>query len=161
YDGSGSMEIANWCRAVLTIDQKAPGVFKLIAGKRGRRLHWTDAAGNPTEERLIRHGDDGLIYWQDASPEDLVPAKTGFTYGLKAKEDVLALVQEGKPVLKSTVIDLAQQCRIGSNKARGFIDELTEAGKLHELHKAREGKRPLVYLAREPSFPDAAENADK
>jgi hypothetical protein len=77
YMGSGTGELANWPRAILSIRAlKAHGVFDLVAGKRGSRLGWKDAEGKTTCRRNIAHSTDGLIYWRDADVDE-VPAKPG------------------------------------------------------------------------------------
>jgi 5S rRNA maturation endonuclease (ribonuclease M5) len=93
YMGSGTGELANWPRAILSIRAlKTDGVFELVAGKRGRRLRWKDAEGKTTCRRHIAHSTDGLIYWRDADADE-VPAKAG----KKQKhfvEDILRLLGE-------------------------------------------------------------------
>jgi AAA domain len=77
YMGSGTGELANWPRAILSIRAlKAHGVFELVAGKRGSRLRWKDAEGKTTCRRNIAHSTDGLIYWREADANE-VPAKPG------------------------------------------------------------------------------------
>jgi hypothetical protein len=93
YLGSGSSELANWPRAILSIRAlKTQGVFELVAGKRGGRIGWKDAEGKTTCRRNIAHSNDGLIYWRDAGADE-VPAKAG----KKQKhfvEDILRLLGE-------------------------------------------------------------------
>jgi hypothetical protein len=77
YMGSGTGELANWPRAILSIRAlKTHGVFELVAGKRGSRLGWKDAENKTTCRRNIAHSTDGLIYWRDADGDE-VPAKPG------------------------------------------------------------------------------------
>ncbi len=71
YIGAGGAEIVNWARAILSImPTKVPGVYRLVAGKRGQRLGWTDAEGRPVYSRLIKHAENGRIYWREGTPED-------------------------------------------------------------------------------------------
>jgi len=72
YLGAGSAEWANWARAVLVlIRTETPGVFVLVAAKRGNRLGWKDADGKPVRERLISHARDlDRIYWRDPDYEE-------------------------------------------------------------------------------------------
>ena len=71
YIGAGGAEIVNWARAILSImPTKVAGVYRLVAGKRGQRLGWTDAEGRPVYSRLIKHADNGRIYWREGTPED-------------------------------------------------------------------------------------------
>jgi len=75
YVGSGAADITNWARAMLAIMpcEKLAGVFRLVAGKRGRRLGWTDANGCQTTTRYIAHSE-GRIFWRDADPEEISEA---------------------------------------------------------------------------------------
>jgi 5S rRNA maturation endonuclease (ribonuclease M5) len=93
YMGSGTGELANWPRAILSIRAlKTHGVFELVAGKRGSRLGWKDADNKTTCRRNIAHSTDGLIYWREADADE-VPAKAG----KKQKhfvEDILRLLAD-------------------------------------------------------------------
>lgn len=72
YIGSGGADISNWMRAGLALMpcEKLAGVFRLVAGKRGKRLGWTDANGCPTNTKYIAHSDK-RIFWRDATPEEI------------------------------------------------------------------------------------------
>lgn len=69
YLGSGSAEWANWARAVLGIRAKGShDQFELVAGKRGGRLRWHDAAGAPVYARPIaHHREPGVICWLEGT----------------------------------------------------------------------------------------------
>ncbi len=71
YIGAGGAELTNWARAMLALMpvENMPGVFRLVAGKRGQRLGWVDAAGVKTCTRLIAHMD-GLVFWRNATDEE-------------------------------------------------------------------------------------------
>ena len=69
YLGSGSIEWANWPRAVLALQPKGEGVFELIAAKRGDRLHWEKQEGVRTNSVLIAHSKEpDCICWNMADP---------------------------------------------------------------------------------------------
>lgn len=72
YLGSGSIEWANWARAILALQStKTAGVFKLNAAKRGARLNWKNDEENRVYHQLIKHfKSDKVICWLPASPED-------------------------------------------------------------------------------------------
>src|SRR5690606_9338653 len=61
YLGSGSIEWANWARAVMALRSVgSQSVFELCAAKRGGRLRWKAADGvTATYSRLIAHGSTG------------------------------------------------------------------------------------------------------
>jgi len=74
YLGAGGAELANWARAVLSIQEVrgAEGLYLLRAGKRGRRLGWTDRDGNTTCRRYIAHArEPDAIYWREPDPGEV------------------------------------------------------------------------------------------
>lgn len=75
YLGAGSAEWINPARAALAIRSLgSEDIFELRAVKRGRRLRWTDAQGQPTNARLIAHDKrPGVICWREA---DVLEAAT-------------------------------------------------------------------------------------
>lgn len=85
YVGAGGAELTNWIRAILTLIPTAePGVYRLSAVKRGKRLKWPELArvktAHPT--KIIRHADreSKMLFWLEdesatlASPDSTVPA---------------------------------------------------------------------------------------
>jgi hypothetical protein len=72
YLGGGSAEWANWARAVLVIRSiGSEEIFELRAAKRGRRLQWTDKAGNFTSHKFIAWSKDrDTIFWREPDPEE-------------------------------------------------------------------------------------------
>jgi hypothetical protein len=83
YLGSGSIEWTNWARAILGLQSiGSHTVFKLIAPKRGARLHWTEEdEETKAYSKLIAHSKTpGAICWHEATPEDMpedIPAQSG------------------------------------------------------------------------------------
>jgi hypothetical protein len=73
YAGLGSVEWSNWSRGILTILPTAtPGLFKLVAPKRGQRLAWKDDEGEPTSVRYIAHcREPGTLGWRDPEPGEV------------------------------------------------------------------------------------------
>ena len=71
YIGAGGAEIVNWARAILSLmPSGVPGVFRLIAGKRGQRTGWIDQDGKPVFQKLLKHADNGGVFWRQASQDD-------------------------------------------------------------------------------------------
>lgn len=72
YLGAGGAELVNWARAVLALMpvEDRPGLFRLVAAKRGQRLGWTDDAGSRTVTRVIAHSEPPLVFWREATPEE-------------------------------------------------------------------------------------------
>ena len=75
YIGSGSAEWANWARGVLAIRSIGSNdYFELRAGKRGKRLRWTEEDfATPAYTKIIAHGSVGIC-WREASMEEFKAA---------------------------------------------------------------------------------------
>lgn len=73
YLGAGSAEWINPARAALALRSiGSDRVFELRAAKRGRRLGWQDADGNPTNVKYIAHHDEpGVICWRYATENEV------------------------------------------------------------------------------------------
>lgn len=143
YLGAGSAELANWPRAILSIRTlKTQGVFELVAGKRGSRLAWKDSELQPTCRQNIAHSRDGLIYWRQASNEQMESQGSKVT-----KYDVQSLVVIGQEISKEALISKANEL-MGVNKAKGFISELIGDGILKVIEKPRSRTNPAIYLER-------------
>lgn len=71
YSGTGSAEWGNWARAVLALRSiGSHDVFELRAGKRGGRLGWRDASGQPAYVKYVAHAKaPGVICWQEVNAD--------------------------------------------------------------------------------------------
>lgn len=65
YLGTGSAELANWARAVLTIREIKEGLYELRGAKRGKRSGLTGESNT----QLLKHGAKGIC-WEVAEDED-------------------------------------------------------------------------------------------
>ena len=76
YAGSGSIEFANWARAVVVLRSIGlPDVFELLLPKRGKRAGICDLGGNPITSIHVRHSrSPGAIFWEAADANDSKPA---------------------------------------------------------------------------------------
>jgi hypothetical protein len=71
YIGAGGAEIVNWARAIVSImPTRVPGLFRMVAGKRGQRLGWVDVNSKPVYSKLAKHADEGRVYWRHGTEED-------------------------------------------------------------------------------------------
>jgi hypothetical protein len=74
YAAAGGAEIANWCRSMLVIEAtQIPGVFRLVAGKRGGRIDgelWKDG-WIPIRQSTGGYGGMPALRWQVAEDVDL------------------------------------------------------------------------------------------
>jgi len=69
YSALGSVEWANWARAILVLKPHGGGMFELKAVKRGARLGWTTPVGDRTLAQRLAHARDG-IYWVTPTDEE-------------------------------------------------------------------------------------------
>jgi phage/plasmid primase-like uncharacterized protein len=153
YLGSGSIEWANWPRAVLgIISIGSHSVFQLVAGKRGSRLGWKESDGvTASYSKMIAHSDvPGVIYWRDAEPDEIPHkpgnnGKTGHT-----ESDLLPHVPATGYILKETLISKANRAGISFRIAKGLLNELESEGRLHFWNIRRKGARPAIGISRHP-----------
>ncbi len=71
YLSSGSAELANWPRAVLTLREIQDGLFELRAAKRVRRAGLVDSQGQPATEIFLKHGSRGICWERADGPEEM------------------------------------------------------------------------------------------
>lgn len=73
YYGSGSIEWANWARAILALQPtQSKSVFKLHAAKRGQKLGWKSDDGSTLYHKHIAHSSDSkIICWHEAQKSEL------------------------------------------------------------------------------------------
>jgi hypothetical protein len=138
YLGAGSAEWINPVRAAVAIRSVGSDtVFELRAVKRGKRLRWTDANGQRTTVKLIRHDDrEGVICWHPATPADAADleaaAKGGRPKRFDAFECVHAIIH--RPGESQTFyVDLvsgALEC--GKETVRQMIKSCVKAGWIGE-----------------------------
>jgi hypothetical protein len=75
----------------------------------------------------------------------------------KTAEDLLAQVPDPGDISKNSLLAKAGEAGIGEKKARGFIDDLRDAGKLFEYAQKRSGLRDEIRVSRyAPGPPDAS-----
>jgi hypothetical protein len=162
YEFSGSNDIANWARAILVIKPTAsPKVFRFVAAKRGKRIGWTDANGQPTTVKHFAHSDDGLIYWREPTMLEMTELQEAEQERKKAKrgvielysdEQLLGALKEGALTFGDWLENLnAHGCGISkgqlSKRKDAFLDKCSireEAGKKFALVKRPGRKEPQV-----------------
>lgn len=92
YSALGSVEWANWARAILVLKPHGGGMFELKAVKRGARLGWTTPVGDRAFAQRLAHARDG-IYWVTPTDEEFqknVEMASG-AKGLPDADEFLAL----------------------------------------------------------------------
>ena len=161
YAGSGSSELANWARGVLSLTPvpDAAGAFKLIGAKRGSRLGWRNHLGSPTSTRYLRHAADGTIHWEEIDQPEPVKKEPRHT-----RDDLLAHVPKNGTIPKSTLIENASKKTnakpIGRNTVRAYLDDLIHNGVVFEHEKARPGTNALKLISRQPPPSSEGEQND-
>lgn len=153
YLGSGSSEWANWARAVMgLVTTDAPGIYRLILGKRGSRAGWRDAANLPMIERYIAHAKEaGLIYWREATREERDEA--GGQH-LPTVQDLVNIVKEGamkKKDLAAAILD------IGGKRSYAY-KLIKKALADNVLRESSEGMKSTGKLKASISVEDPDEN---
>ena len=109
YAGAGGAELTNYVRAVLVIrPHEVVGYFDLIAAKRGKRLNWKDAQGNPTVVKTIAHSE-GVMFWREVQAEELAAVEAGRQLvDDEKRRRTIALVEEnGQPFPSESALVLA------------------------------------------------------
>ena len=151
YAGAGSAEWTNWARAVLVLETKGKGCYRLHAPKRGQRIGWRDASGQPVFDKLIRHDrNPDVICWHEAEEEALQTAGKVS----KTKTDLLAHVPVEGTMPQSVLLDKANTAGVGGQKkVRAFLDELLADGTLHVHLVKRKGTNPAKLISRSPEPP--------
>jgi len=151
YLGSGSIEWANWARAVIALRSVgSQSVFELCAAKRGGRLRWKAADGaTAIYSQLIAHGSmGGAIYWRPAESSE-APADPK-TRRVWTKEDVLPHVPISEPIPKDVLRSKANGTGIPFNKVYPLLAELVHDGRCHEWRIRRPRTNPQILIARFP-----------
>lgn len=70
YNGFGSSEIPNWAREVMSIEgggENDDGEYTIHFCKRGEHAGLADSKGNRTNALILKHADDGGIYWRKSA----------------------------------------------------------------------------------------------
>lgn len=137
YAGAGAAELVNWARAILMLrPREAQGYYDLMAAKRGKRLGWTDADGNPTLIKTIAH-TDGFMYWRVPTAEEIAEAdaraKNGSGEIPKRLSAIKSLVaQHGTPYSskKELVLDIAGHGIAKPTRGNDIVDEMVMRGML-------------------------------
>ena len=165
YLGAGSAEWINPARAALAIRSVgSDSVFEFRAIKRGKRLRWTDANGNPTTVKLIAHDPrPGVICWHPATPAEIAEVTREESFGRPKSYNELEVLHAvrafpGKSQ-RGYVGVLSDVLGCGFGTAVGFLKKCVRAGWLREAGDARFRRYELTAegekaLAQHPSAHD-------
>ena len=148
YYGSGSIEWANWSRAIITISRTAKvDVFKLQAAKKGERLKWVEQDGvTRRKTTFIKQSEDvDMIFWEETVPLD---SEHSHKNGASAEAQIIALVPEEGSISRKDLVDLAKDHNIGRQKATAAIDLLVSKHRLFDWEIKRPNVRPEAHVGR-------------
>lgn len=153
YLGSGSIEWADWSRAVLAVRSiGSHSVFELRAAKRGARLQWVLEDGvTRTFAKLIAHGSEGgPIYWRMADASEAPEQSGPKQKRVHTVMDLMPHVPIDKAIAKESLRSKANGAGIPFGRINGLIAEAIADGELHEWRERRSGTNPRRLLARFP-----------
>ena len=75
YAGSGSSELTNWARAVMTLGMLDDGEFELKLAKRGSRSGACEPDGTTTTRLFLKHAETGIRWDQCDTPPEPEPER--------------------------------------------------------------------------------------
>ena len=159
YLGAGSAEWINPARAALAIRSVgSDSVFEFRAVKRGKRLRWTDANGNPTTVQMIAHDPrPGVICWHAATPADVADMESAAKGGRPRKCDLLEVLhcmktheKQNQGFYKEAV---SQAVGCSQNAVQNSICEGVKTGFIRYVEQGRE----KVYVVTEKGEKKASE----
>jgi hypothetical protein len=165
YAGAGSADVTNWARAILVIDPThAAHVFKFIAAKRSGRIGWVDEAGEKQFARHYCHAADGL-HWREATDADVDAVEVAAAAKKAGKRnkttsDLKALVPASGTVAKAKLLHAARAEGFTKEGARLALNDLLDAGELHQSFVPRKGTNPEPFISRHAPPPPAEEKRD-
>jgi hypothetical protein len=152
YIGAGGAELSNWARAILSLMpvEDSPGLFRLVAGKRGRRLGWVGPDGLPTCQRLIAH-TEGLIYWRDATEAEAETATPKSRKAGDATADAAGLADHLRARACSLTEARAQSEQLyGRARGRRAFDAVKTGLAVHRLTVATADKNGVMFIGTAP-----------
>lgn len=126
YAGSGSIEFANWARAVLALRSIGRhDVYELMAAKRGARLGWTTPEGERVFARLIAHSKKGIC-WVEPEPEEQpeIPGRKKE----HTKEKVALVLEDGELTTTEWLKKADEEEGIGKSTFYKLKNEAISAG---------------------------------
>lgn len=155
YLGAGSAEWINPVRAALALRSiGSDTVFEFRGAKRGKRLRWTDAAGNPTTVKHIAHdGRQGVICWREATADEVEDVTDEGGGGKRGRPRVVDTVECVHAVL--AMPEASQGALVGAIReafgcsgtaVRDALDQCVQAGLLSKKPHAG-GVRYVVRTA--------------
>jgi len=152
YLGAGSAELTNFPRGVLAIRSiGSDSIFELRAPKRGKRLGWKDADGNPTTARLIGHSPD-CICWLEVGEDERPAVKSTRTVAPSWASYTIQAVKLAKSKvwkLGEFRKALRQEFTLAENSAKSLQKFVEEADGVLKKRGPNKGDSPLFLIGPE------------
>lgn len=153
YIGAGGQEINAWMRGMLLLlPTIEPGMYELLAVKRGNRLGWTNPPGKkylfPT--KLICHSpkEDHMLFWHEVGAAD-VPAsmkpKEKLNPETLATELVEILAKANEPLTAGQLRDLARERFGRKNGDEAYVFLVKNEDKLGINVRKQKGSNIKLY----------------
>jgi hypothetical protein len=151
YAGAGTADLTNAARAVLVFDAtNTPGIFRLIAAKRGSRIGWTDVLGGKQEVRHFAWMNEGGIAWRGATWEEIRDCDKKPSHEKAGAEELLGLVPEAGTIAKAALEEAAdKELGMKRDRFRFLVKRLIGEEKLYEHKFKRSGKRDAIHVGRQ------------
>jgi hypothetical protein len=158
YLGAGSAELTNWPRGVLAIRNIGhDSIFELRAAKRGKRLRWRDADGNPTTARRIGHSTEGNIYWREVGDDEVPavkPGQSGSPPWTACTDDAMELVLSRVWKLGDFQKAIRDRFNLSENAARPLQKFIEQADGVIRMRGPNRGDAPLYLIGPEQAVRD-------
>lgn len=157
YQLAGCADLTNWARGIIVVETtRNPALFRFHAAKRGKRVDWENADGEPTLSKLFAHSViKDRIEWLAATPEDVESLKSARSN--KPPRMTPEQLRNYLPVTgsmpKEKVIEFIMKFTDPSTgqNAAGEVLKLAVADKLAYAYKIkRDGVKSAVEIGREP-----------
>jgi hypothetical protein len=132
YSATGSAEWANYARCNLTLEPVDGQVFKLVAGKRGRRLRWKEN-GEPVVVQNIKWAkQDGCLLWEPATGEELAEAKANKrkTGRVPSWQEALGIFPDDAPLSTKEVQNAFVSNHWDRNSYKEVLEGLIKQGEI-------------------------------
>lgn len=161
YLGAGSAEWANWARGVLAIRSVgSDSIFQLTAGKRGKRLRWTDDEGNSITSRFVGHSQHGICWLPVTEAEALkATAKATVKPGHVSEHLTAALDIAFRQVWSAGMYKAALSSELGITADKKLRDLMSLVSESDEIGRARvqHGTKPVHLIGRKSDVEAEAE----
>jgi hypothetical protein len=144
YAGSGSAELANWSKGVLTIRNKGSrAIFELIVGKRHARAKFVDEQQAPVASLFVKQSSDPTMpFWSRATQEELEAEEETSDNAVKVAESFLKLSNGciGDVAVKAIADDIGVSKKTVDRLFQGKERVLARAGEKSLVLHRRRGK---------------------